>query len=164
MSSIQRMAVIGMMFLISNTRANINIVNTDSIQYTPQQVETVMFLNSAITYYQKNGLEKSIKEFSEGDMFKKDNHYIFIINKAGSVVAHGFNLVPKDNLSKVKTMSGESLKNVLYALGNNSNGGWYTIIWASPQKNRRSLKTLYVKKLPCSQPKCKDMVIGTGHY
>lgn len=164
MNSIIKLFFILLLSTTFNAYAKLNIKEVNHTNYNKTQKQTIQFLNEAIDFYTANGLKKSIKAFSTNQKFKSNHHYIFLVNKSGNIISHGYNVSNKYNIAKIKTMSGENYLNVLFNLAKHPKGGWYTINWSSPVDHQRAIKTIFVKKLPCNKTDCQDMVIGTGYY
>jgi hypothetical protein len=143
---------------------NFKQIPDETVHYNQKQKETMAYVNQAIAYYQKHGLEKSIDAFSQSKQSKQGQHYIYIVDAKGNILAHGYNLDKKHNLSNMKTIDGENIVKVLFNLAKHANGGWYIMVWYNPENHERQLKTLYVKKLPCLDKQCKPMIIGSGYY
>lgn len=132
--------------------------------------EAVAMVNKAIDYLKKNGADKSIAEFNNGnspfnstsDINKKGDLYLFMFSakqvNAGQLV-HGKNpkIVGKD-LSEMRDADGVYLIRELFKTCNGKDGkGWVHYKWPNPVSKDVEAKQSYVVKVD-------DYCIGTGIY
>jgi signal transduction histidine kinase len=152
-------------FFAHSAEKNFSQVPDDSVEYNKVQKETINFVNDAIKYYQKVGFDQAMKAFSSDKQFKKGQFYIFVLDRKGNLLSHGYNLKAKDNINHMQSTSKHHFVESLFNAAQNPNGGWYAMLWHNPASNgQRQLKILYVKELPCLKEKCEPMLIGSGYH
>jgi signal transduction histidine kinase len=122
---------------------------------TPEEAKALVA--EAIDFYQTNGKEKALAEFSKlKGHFVKGDLYIFAFNPNGTIIAHGGDpkLVGQD-FTGVQDPDGKHFAREFIKIG--PEGGWVDYKWMNYAKKRVEAKTAYLKRID-------DVIVGCGAY
>jgi signal transduction histidine kinase len=122
---------------------------------TPEEAKALV--EKAIAFYQANGKEKALEEFSRPKgKFVNGDLYIFVYNPQGTIIAHGGDpkLVGQD-FTGVQDPDGKYFAREFIKIG--PDGGWVDYKWMNYTKNRVEAKTAYLKRID-------DVILGCGAY
>jgi len=120
--------------------------------------EAKAMVEKAVAFMKANGKEKAFREFTEGNKFKKNDLYIFVVDMNGVILAHGSNpkLVGRD-MSTLKDAGGKLFIKEIIDEANVKGNGWSDYKWANPVTKKIDLKSTYFQKT-------NDVIIGCGVY
>ena len=116
-------------------------------------------VEKAVAYYQANGKEKSLKEFSTpGNQFVKGELYVFVYDMTGTIVAHPINqkLVGM-NVLETPDVDGKFFRKEIIELAKKSGTGWVDYKYKNAKSGKIEQKTTYLKK-------AGDVIICCGAY
>jgi signal transduction histidine kinase len=122
---------------------------------TPEEAKALVA--EAIAFYQSNGKEKALAEFSNPKgKFLKGDLYVFVFNPEGTIIAHGGDpkLVGRD-FTGVQDAGGKYFAREFIRIG--PEGGWVDYQWMNYKTNRVEAKTAYLKRID-------DVILGCGAY
>lgn len=121
--------------------------------------EATAMVKKAVTFYKKNGKEKSLAEFNNPTgQFRAGDLYIFVYDGVGNNLAHNNPKMVGKNLVEMRDVDGKYLIKELIALGNSKAGsGWVEYKWPNPVTKAVEAKKTYVEK-------ADDLYIMCGVY
>lgn len=101
------------------------------------------------------GKDKAYDAFNNSSDFKDRDLYVFVIDNAGVIVAHGANagLIGR-NLMEVRDPAGKQFVKEIVAV---SGTGWVDYVWQNPTSKAVEAKTSYVIR-------SGDVAVGVGAY
>lgn len=126
-------------------------------QGTPDEAKAMA--EKAAAYLKEHGKDAAYKAFDDGaDGFRDRDLYVFVVDSAGTTVAHGANakLIGK-NLLKVKDVNGVYFVKEMMDKSANGGSGWVDYAWPHPETKKITPKTAYVIGL-------SDVFVGVGAY
>jgi cytochrome c len=116
-------------------------------------------VEKAFAYYQANGKEKAVKEFSTpGNQFVQGELYVFAYDMTGTMLAHPINqkLVGM-NLLETPDVDGKFYRKEIIEQAKKSGTGWVDYKYKNPKSGKIEQKTTYLKK-------AGEIVICCGAY
>ncbi|HEY7746824.1 MAG TPA: cache domain-containing protein [Desulfuromonadales bacterium] len=122
---------------------------------TPEEAKALVA--EAIAFYQTNGKDKALEEFSKPrGSFVKGDLYVFVFNPDGTIIAHGGDpkLVGRD-FTGVQDPDGKYFAREFIKIG--PEGGWVDYRWMNYKTKQVEAKTAYLKRID-------DVIIGCGAY
>lgn len=122
---------------------------------TPEEAKALVA--EAIAFYQTNGKDKALEEFSKPKgSFVKGDLYIFVFNPDGTIIAHGGDpkLVGRD-FTGVQDPDGKYFAREFIKIG--PEGGWVDYRWMNYKTKQVEAKMAYLKRID-------DVIIGCGAY
>jgi signal transduction histidine kinase len=122
---------------------------------TPEEAKALVA--EAIAFYQTNGKDKALEEFSKPrGSFVKGDLYIFVFNPDGTIIAHGGDpkLVGRD-FTGVQDPDGKYFAREFTKIG--PEGGWVDYRWMNYNTKQVEAKIAYLKRID-------DVIIGCGAY
>ena len=120
-------------------------------------VDVKYWVDAAIGYYRACGEEVALTEFSNPvGRFVKDEMYIFALDMAGRMIAHGADIdcVGRD-FHDVSDAVGNSFVKFIVETANEQGYGWVEYMWFNPRSGRDEPKMTYFEK-------CDDVIVCCG--
>ena len=117
------------------------------------------WVSKAISYYEVQGREKSLAEFSNPEgLFTSDEMYIFAMTLDGIVVAHGADAmqIGRDYM-EISDYQGERYFQEAVEIANSEGSGVVEYWWINPSTQHIEPKCLYFEKVD-------DIIICSGIY
>ncbi len=105
-------------------------------------------VEKAVVYYQANGKEKALKEFSTpGNQFVKGELYVFVYDMTGTIIAHPINqkLVGM-NVLETPDVDGKFFRKEIIELAKKGGTGWVDYKYKNAKSGKIEQKTTYLKK------------------
>jgi signal transduction histidine kinase len=130
-----------------------------SIASADSKQDAINMVNSAATYYEKNGTQATIAEINKPKgMFVKGNLYVFAYDLNGTNIAHPFNpkLIGKNFLDKTDA-SGKTYRRDILNGAKKNGSGWVDYLYKAPESGRTEKKATYYKLVG-------DMILCAGIY
>ena len=123
--------------------------------------EALKMIDSAIAYYEENGLEKFIEavEDTSNMTFHDRDLYVFVGEIDGNFVAHGVNsaLVGRD-LDGLKDADGKPFIMMMKEIAREEGKGWVSYKWTNPTNGNIDPKKTHIVTLGA------DMYLAVGIY
>jgi cytochrome c len=113
----------------------------------------------AIALYKKTGKAAALAEFSKrGGSFIQDDMYIFVLNRKGTVLAHGVDekYIGEDFID-IKDYEGKRFIIEIVETANTQGSGFVEYTWYDPLRKNGVPKRLYFEKVD-------DLIICSGVY
>ncbi|MES2263691.1 MAG: cache domain-containing protein [Pseudomonadota bacterium] len=121
--------------------------------------EAVALVKKAVVFFNANGKDKALAEFSNGKgQFIDRDMYIFVIDQKGNMLAHG--TLPKivgKAVLEMKDADDKYLFKDMLAVTKNKDSGWVHYKWPNPVTKTVEAKSTYLEKVG-------DLLIGCGVY
>lgn len=117
------------------------------------------WVKKAITFYKASGKRIALAAFMDPDgQFVQDEMYIYVLNRKGTMLAHGVNerFVGED-FSNLKDSDGKSFIKEILETANTQGSGWVEYKWSNPVTKEELSKKVYFKKVD-------DLIICSGVY
>ena len=130
-----------------------------SIQAAEPRDEAVALVQSAVSYYKANGLEKSIDEFSNTKgQFNKGELYIFVYDLTATMLAHPNPKLVGQNLLELPDATGKNYyRKAIVTIALKDGKGWTDYKYQNPKTKEMENKTTYFEKID-------DLIICCGIY
>jgi len=131
-----------------------------SISELSRKAELVSFVEEALAYAQKNGKEKTLKEFSnKTGPFVRNDLYIYAYDFNGTCLAHPFkpDWIGKNKLDVIDSNGVPSLRNTI-SVAKEGKGFTYFIFPNPAHDNRDEFKIAYAMKVD------DNWFLGSGIY
>ena len=146
------LAILTGIFLIASLLAT-------AVNATGTADEAKALVEKAVASYKANGKDKAVAAFNDpkGE-FVKGDLYIFMMDDACNVLAHGANqkLVGK-NVAELKDADGKLFMQEIRDLARKG-GGWIDYKWTNPETKKIQAKSTYVMPLD------GGLFVGCGIY
>ena len=133
----------------------------DVVSINPAHKKAISFVEKAITYAQKNGLQKTIKEINEKKLFVDGEYYVFIARLVSSkkeiktlnevekfiMPAHPINKALRNvDLYNIKDPNGKPFPKAYTKLALTKGKGWVTYYWSHPKTKKLEQKHTYLQR------------------
>ncbi len=121
--------------------------------------DAVQWVERAKNFYSATGKQIAMAEFTNPrGQFVQKQKYIFVIDQAGQMLAHGMNefFVGK-NFIEVKDSSGKTFIREIVNTAKDKGSGWAEYQWFDPVTKKELPKRLYFEKVD-------DVIICCGTY
>jgi cytochrome c len=120
--------------------------------------EAKAWVKKAVEYYQANGKEKALAEFSKpkGE-FVKGDLYIYVLDLNGKMLAHPKGSLVGQDFTKIRDPNGKLFAVDIVNDAKVNGSGWITYKWEHPTTKMPAPKTVYFEKVG-------DVVICSGFY
>lgn len=138
----------------STAQANASLANSSN------KSQLISFVESALTYAQKNGKDKALEEFSnKSGSFVRGDLYIYAYDFNGTCLAHPFKpeWIGKNKLDVIDTNGVPSLQNTLN-VARTGKGFTYFIFPNPAHGNKEEFKIAYAAKVD------DEWFLGSGIY
>lgn len=116
---------------------------------------TVGFVDTAVSYYIENGLEKTVRYFSSEES-RLDQWYVFIVDaESGKTIAH-----PDPSMIGYDTAGSVDLTGNLYGpemMSADENGKWVDYVWENPVTGKMHRKHTWMIRRD-------GLLFGSGWY
>lgn len=121
--------------------------------------EAKAMVEKAAAFFQANGKEKALKEFSTPKgQFVKGELYVFAYDMNATVIAHPINAkLIGVNVLETPDVDGKFYRKDAVELAKKSGSGWVDYKYKNPQSGKVEPKTTYLKKVG-------DIIICCGTY
>ena len=123
------------------------------------QVKAKEWVAKAIAFYGASGEEIAVAEFTNSKgPFVQDEMYIFVLDKKGTMIAHGVNekFIGK-NFIDLKDAAGKSFIREIIDTANAEGKGWIDYQWYNPVNKETKPKSVYFEKV-------NDLIFCSGIY
>ncbi len=117
------------------------------------------WVHKAVHFYNASGKRIALAEFTNPNgQFVQDEMYIYVLNRKGTMLAHGVNerFVGED-FSDLKDSDGKSFIKEILETANTEGSGWVEYKWFNPVTKEVLPKKAYFKKVD-------DLIICSGIY
>lgn len=117
------------------------------------------WVDKAVNFYKLSGKRIALAEYTNPNgQFVQDEMYIFVLNRRGTMLAHGVNerFVGED-FSELKDSDGKSFIKEILDITNTEGSVWVEYKWAHPITKEVLPKKVYCKKVD-------DLIICSGIY
>jgi cytochrome c len=123
---------------------------------SPEQATALV--KKAVAFYNANGLEKALDEFSNPKgLFKEGEVYIFAYDLTGTMLAHPNPALIGHNLTDVPDADGKFFRKEFVKLATTQGSGWVDYKYQNPKTKLMERKTTYVEK-------ADDIIICCGIF
>ena len=123
---------------------------------SPEQATGLV--KKAVAFYQANGLEKALDEFSNPKgQFKDGEVYIFAYDLTGTMLAHPNPALIGHNLTDVPDADGKMFRKEFVTVAMTKGSGWVDYKYQNPKTKAMERKTTYVEKV-------EDLIICCGIF
>jgi signal transduction histidine kinase len=117
------------------------------------------WVDKAVHFYNASGKRIALAEYTNPHgQFVQDEMYIYVLNRKGTMLAHGVNerFVGED-FSDLKDSDGKSFIKEILETANTQGSGWVEYKWSNPVTKEVLPKKAYFKKVD-------DLIICSGVY
>ncbi len=117
------------------------------------------WVDKAVDFYNASGKRIALAEYTNSNgQFVQDEMYIYVLNRKGTMLAHGVNerFVGED-FSDLKDSDGKSFIKEILETANTQGSGWVEYKWSNPVTKEVLPKKVYFKKVD-------DLIICSGVY
>jgi signal transduction histidine kinase len=117
------------------------------------------WVDNAKDFYRASGKRIALAEYTNPNgQFVQDEMYIYVLNRQGTMLAHGVNerFVGED-FSDLKDSDGKSFIKEILETANTQGSGWVEYKWSNPVTKEVLPKKVYFKKVD-------DLIICSGVY
>lgn len=126
--------------------------------YATDKENAVSLVRAAISYYQSNGLEKTIEEISnQNGKFRNGSLYVFVYDVEGTMIAHPDNGLMGLNLLNTPDAKGKKFRKEIIERAKNEGTGWVDYVYLNKTSKKNEDKTTYFEK-------SGDLVFCCGIY
>jgi cytochrome c len=116
------------------------------------------WVKKAVEYYKANGREKALAEFNNPKgQFVKGDLYIYVFDLNAKLLAHPYNPMVGQDLTKVKDPDGRFFAVDVINDAKEKGSGWIDCRWENPVTKKVEPKTVYFEKVD-------GVVICSGAY
>lgn len=126
---------------------------------TRRRRDAMDWVDRAISFYRSAGREIALAEYmNPRGQFVEDEMYIFVLDSAGIMLAHGVNekFVGKDFIN-LKDSEGKPFIREIVDIANSQGSGWVQYKWYHPTSRKVIPKVAYFDKVD-------DMIVCSGVY
>ena len=146
----KKIVLILIMFLLT--------LSAGSTCFADSPEQAVRLVKKAVAFYQANGLEKALDEFSDPKgPFKEGEVYIFAYDLTGTMLAHPNPALIGHNLTDVPDADGKYFRKEFVTVALTKGSGWVDYKYQNPKTKLMERKTTYVEKV-------EDVIICCGVY
>jgi cytochrome c len=123
------------------------------------EADAKKWVDKAVDFYKAAGKRIALAEYTNPNgQFVQDEMYIYVLNRKGTMLAHGVNerFIGED-FSDLKDSDGKSFIKEILETANTQGSGWGEYKWSNPVTKEVLPKKVYFKKVD-------DLIICSGVY